>query len=276
MERNRLLEVLICTYNERIIDAVRLASTFPTSVNIIISHQYNDEKYVLDSLAITKLNLNITYIKLFGVGLSKNRNFGINFCSADYIWILDDDVSITDSSVSIITQYISKLNNPDFITFKVNDPKGEGAFKSYSEKTFEHNQITVLNVCSIEIILSQNFLNYSKITLDERFGVGSTYPTGEENILLSDMLKSGAKGFFSPHFIVSHALESSGSLLGSSSMAYSKGSLFKRLFGFKSYIIIIYFSIKKYHEYKTHISFAKFFCSIIKGAYQFNSKTYNC
>ena len=71
----------------------------------------------------------------------------------------------------------------------------------YKRKIFSHNMFSLMKVSSIEYVL-----RYSRDLpwFDTSFGLGSKYPIGEENIFLTDLLKSGFKITYLPNYLCSH------------------------------------------------------------------------
>ena len=197
-------------------------------------------------------------------GLSKSRNRAIENAIGDVCVIADDDVTYIDGYDQIIAEAFEKNKDVDIFTFQVNTPNGD-KYKNYSEKKFYHNMKSVLKVSSIEIVFNRKKIINNDINFNEHFGLGAEFSSGEENIFLRECLRKGLKIMYIPEPIVIHDKESSGSL-NKESVFLSKGALFKELFGWKSPLVNIYFSLKKYNEYKDKISLPKVVILLFEGS----------
>jgi hypothetical protein len=138
------------------------------------------------------------------IGLSKSRNYGINASRSDFIWFLDDDVKTDINKIKIVKNNIIN-NKADIYTFRIAlDDKGNLYKKYYNFKLFP--KLSILKISSIEIVVSRLFINNNNILFDERFGLGSKYPKGEENIFILDCYKRKARIIHIPKIIVIHKL----------------------------------------------------------------------
>lgn len=103
---------------------------------------------------------------------------------------------------------------------------------------------TIMSVCSIEIVVSRS-LAKRNILFDERFGLGTDFSTGGENIMLLDALRQGVKITRHPAVIVQHPVSSSGSgSRGLSQLAFAKGAMFRRMFGFIGILLVVWFMLR--------------------------------
>ncbi|HHJ1257714.1 TPA: glycosyltransferase, partial [Proteus mirabilis] len=122
---------------------------------------------------------NVRYISTNTVGLSKSRNIGLNNAQGEYIWIMDDDVIILDSSLGEFDKMINTYQNIDMYvvryTNKLPFEKGKGKGKGKGKVI---NRFTAMSISSINMIIRRKSLGM--IRFNECFGLGSTYPSGEE------------------------------------------------------------------------------------------------
>ncbi|WP_425639525.1 glycosyltransferase family 2 protein [Algoriphagus yeomjeoni] len=162
-------------------------------------------------------------------GLSKSRNRAIEHSTADIALIADDDVVFTDDLQSKIKAGFAKFPDADILTFKILTPSGQ-PYKNYANNAFKHDRSSIYKVSSVEMVVKVSKLKEAGLKFDERFGLGTSYPSGEEMIFLNDALNKGLNIYFIPEYIVSHPLESSGKILDDKYFR-SKGALIRRLYG---------------------------------------------
>ena len=122
------LEIIISTLLDGIFN-IKINNNF----NYLIIHQIpnkNNKKY---EQFIKNLPSNVRYISTNTVGLSKSRNIGLNNAQGEYIWIMDDDVIILDSSLGEFDKMINTYQNIDMYvvryTNKLPFEKGKGKGK---------------------------------------------------------------------------------------------------------------------------------------------------
>lgn len=216
-------------------------------------------------------NSNIRVISVKDKGLSKSRNLAIANAIGDIIIPTDDDVIYNKYVVEIVNQTFQNLKI-DIATFKISTPEGH-PFKKYSIYPFFHTIRTLLKVSSIEIAIRVDSIRNTEIFYDEKFGLGSEYPSGEENIYLTDALKKGLSIQYLPETIAIHPHITSGKLLDTE-MLETKGAVFCRLFGYKALLYFLPFAFKKKVIInKQNISTIKCISLLFKGFYKYRRKT---
>ncbi len=224
-----------------------------------------------------KRNLNLTVSHLLidqltekdEKGLAKSRNRAILLAQKDICLISDDDLEyFNDLEENIIKSFKDNME-ADIITFCVQTPDNQ-PYKRYKEKSFWHTKKTIMRVSSVEIAFRLDSINKVNLRFDERFGLGSNFPTGEEIIFLSDALDKGLKILYIPINIVIHPIESSGKNYESIKLIEAKGAMFYRLFGFLGYGVSVLFAFKKSKE--SPYSLIKFYKLMINGIIKFRRK----
>jgi len=213
-----------------------------------------------------KSEYNEEYIKSFlEKGLSKSRNKAIENCTSDIGLISDDDVEYLDNIETIITKAFEENPEADIITFQFLKNKNTLYKTNYKKEKFWHNIYTLAKVSSVEIAFRVDKIKSKNIKFDETFGLGSNFPTGEEYIFLSDALKSGLKILYIPIPIVIHPDESSGGqFFNNHLLIESKGAVFYRIFGVKSYFVSFMFALKKHKM--ANMGFFRFYRIMLQGA----------
>jgi glycosyltransferase involved in cell wall biosynthesis len=197
-------------------------------------------------------------------GLSKSRNRALEFCNSDIALISDDDVIYLENIEDIITKAFYKNPEADIITFQFLKDENTLYKKNYKEKKIWHNIYSLARVSSVEIAFRMDKIKNKSIKFDENFGLGSIFTTGEEYVFLSDALKKGLKILYLPIPILIHPDQSSGGqFFDNSLLIESKGALFYRIFGLKSYLVSLIFAFKKYKQ--SNMSFFGFYKLMING-----------
>jgi glycosyltransferase involved in cell wall biosynthesis len=202
-------------------------------------------------------------------GLAKSRNLAIDESRADICLISDDDLEYIDSiEESILNAFRDNLK-ADIITFEVQTPDNR-PYKRYKTEPFWHTQKSIMSVSSVEIAFRRDSIMSANLKFDNRFGLGSEYPTGEEVIFLSDGLKSGLKILFIPIPIVIHPIESSGKNYDNPTLIRAKGAMFYRIFSLLGYGASLLFAFKKY-KISPH-SMLEFYRLMVEGIEDYRSK----
>ena len=200
-------------------------------------------------------------------GLAKSRMLGILSSNADLIWIADDDIEVVPEGAIEAFSALESSGN-DFITTKyaINETQER---KSYSGQVFNHSNLSIMKVSSIEIIINkQNILNLG-VGFDTRFGLGAKYKSGEENVFLADILSKGGKGQYLPIVTSIHREVTSGGDFSNPLTNISKGAIVKRVFGWWGLPILFAFYGRKFinQEIKALQSFTCVFASL-KGFFR--------
>lgn len=222
------------------------------------------KKYLVINQCESQILYNDNFSNFSEYGLSRSRNRAIKNAESELCLIADNDVYYNDNSFNIVENYFSLYPDADILTFMVQTPTGN-LFKEYKNNFFWHNKLTISRVSSIEIAFKRSSIVGKEILFDERFGLGSKYPTGEEYIFLNDALKKGLKIAFIPEVIVYHPMESSGSNFKNTKLIIAKGAMIRRVFGRLGIFICLYFSLRKYN--KSDFNFMSFFTYICSGFY---------
>lgn len=208
----------------------------------------------------------LRYIHMRDYGLSKSRNLAIDESHTDYLLFADDDIEhLPNAFASIVEAF--EATGADILTMRIQTPDGL-PFKSYRANEFQHSLRTLFKTNSIEIAIKTSSIKNSNLRFDERFGLGSTYPTGEEIIFLIDAHRSNLRIHYYPLTIVTHPKESSGGALsGNPQLIQAKGAMFARIFGYIAFPYCFLFALKHYK--KSGFSFYNFSSLIFKGCYSF-------
>ena len=133
---------------------------------------------------------------------------------------------------------------------------------------------SIMKVSSIEIAFRINSIKIKNLKFDEKFGLGTNNPTGEEAIFLSDALKQGLKILYIPLPIVFHPKESSGGMFKDNpKLIRAKGAMFYRIFGIWGYLVSFLFALKKYRM--SNYKFFKFLTYMLEGINKYKKEINN-
>lgn len=169
---------------------------------IIVDQNSNDKvKNIADKY---KDKIDIKYIKSKKLGLSYNRNIGIEVAKGEIIAFPDDDCVYEIDTLEKVTNFF----------------KGNKDYKIYSCKTMDFNKIDSFikmndGICKIEstnisktVCSITFFVNFGKkenyTKFDERLGVGAEFGAGEETDYVLDLLNKGYKGKYFGENIIYH------------------------------------------------------------------------
>jgi len=207
----------------------------------------------------------IEYFSMNERGLSKSRNFALTHAEGDILVIADDDIWFVDDFSKLLDQHYLQYPDADFITFNnicdVSPP----------QKSYQHNLKSVLGISSWKISFKKSSFQKMGMQFDERFGLGSDFIAGEENIFLFEALKNGLVGYHVAAALVCHQDLSTGYKYNDK-LALTKGAIQARLLGRLAYLTAFITSLRKYSEYRGQITYCKFLTNIFKGVYLFRSR----
>ena len=202
-------------------------------------------------------------------GLSRSRNHTLEHAKGEICLLSDDDLEYKKNIESAILEAFDNNPDADIITFQIETPEGE-PFNNYSEKQLIHNKRSIMRAASVEIAFKRSSIEEAGLKFDENFGLGAKFPTGEENIFLSDALDKGLNVLYIPEPIVIHPAESSGQDYNDPGLVQAKGAMFERIFGWQGYGVSFLFAFKKYKESK--YSLFGFYSLMLEGAKNYRRK----
>ncbi len=242
-----MLSIIIPTLGNRLIELKRLLSSLQsqTSKQFEIICVVQDNHEAVKSL-LKQYDLNIKVLLLNRYGLSYARNEALKHVGEDvtYITFSDDDCWYPPHAIERVQQL--GFGFKTCYCFQIFDPTIEKYYKSYSNKLDENISLrNSLKISSIEIFVSKSIIN-TGILFDERFGLGTKYPSGEENIFLFDIINQGYEIKYFPEIIVYHLKPI---WKNKEYIFKGKGALFARLYGnLKAFFLIYVYAILKYRH----------------------------
>lgn len=199
------------------------------------------------------VDFNISIILSETRGLLISRNLALNYASAPIILLADDDCRYFENTVETILAETEKNTASDILTFQALNDSGKLLNpKNTSATVRPHSKRSLMHVSSIEIVVRKSLVAYEPKLFDERFGLGTKYNTGGENIMLLDCLRRKVIITQHPTVIVRHPKVSSGTgKNGLEQLAFAKGAMFRRMYGRLGGLLLLGFMIHKrltHHE----------------------------
>ncbi len=266
LNQNKMINVIVPTLGTRVEEIKRLLNSLENqsykNINVIIISQ--DNHNVIENI-LRGYKLELKHIKLEKKGLSYARNQGLEFVKSGIITFSDDDCWYPENAFEKV---IKKFKNNDVsaLSFQIYDPEVQKFYKEYPMDSIKVlNFREVLKISSIEFFINLNEFDREDLIFDERFGLGTNYPSGEENILLVDLLKKKYKISYINEIIVFHKKKDQGSNVINSRTFIGKGPLFKRMKGTVPGIgMLTIFLINKFNSIERPIySFGKSLSELI-------------
>lgn len=197
-------------------------------------------------------------------GLSKSRNIAISKSTSDIILLSDDDMTYVDNYKEIVKDAYKKYKDADIIAFYVSSENPNNI-----KKKLKYGKINFLNsfkIQSVQLSIKLESIKNHEILFDENFGAGTNLYMGEENIFLSDCIKSKLKIYSYPVEIARLSNRESTWFNGYDEKYFQvKGACFYRISKLFWLILSLQFIVRKRNEYKNSITSLKAFSNMIKG-----------
>ncbi|WP_243388120.1 glycosyltransferase family 2 protein [Bacillus kexueae] len=212
---------------------------------LIIVSQDNHE-VVDEIISGVPIKEKCNHVRMNKKGLSIARNEGMKYVKGDIVTFSDDDCWYPPEAFANIVERIRR-EDAGAMCFQIFDPLCEQYYKDYGDREEQIDSIMRLfNVSSIEIFINLNKIDRKHVSFDERFGVGGIYPSGEENIFLTDLFKKGYQINYVPEIVVYHKKKSLAQIKMNDNQIIGKGALFRRIFSPPvALILTIAFVLKK-------------------------------
>ncbi len=206
-------------------------------------------------------------------GLSKSRNMLLQNADGDVVIIGDDDVEYLDDYLEIVENAYKKHTDADIIVFCFTHEKGKETRVRYTED-FKMNMMNISKAASVEISFKRQSILDAGIQFNNNIGLGTAFPTGEENAFLADALRAGLKIYHVPKTIcVAQEAERITETYDMSDYIMDKGAsyhcIYKKMFPLYSIAFII---LKKKSIFKD-VSVIKAFSLMCKGKKKYKEAT---
>ena len=206
-------------------------------------------------------------------GLSKSRNECIRNSNADICLIADDDVIYVDDYEKIIVRAHKKFKDADIIAFEVPSTNLDRP-SSVINKNKRLDFIGSMKLSSFQISFKLDSIKKNNLEFDEKFGAGSQYKMGEENIFLFDCLKKGLKIYFVKEKIANVSHDESTWFDGYNSRYFRDlGAIYTRMSSKIGKLLLLQFLVRKFNLYSNEISILEAWKAGSEGCKKFKSKS---
>ena len=212
------LDILIAAYGpESLENIARLNHPKHPGVRYIVGWQKYDVTKIPECLKTRsdfKLHLEDS------IGLCNNRNSLLNVSDAPLVLISDDDLEYSASQLENLLRAWEENPDAHFLTFRYHSdyfpkhyPKYSFNLKKAPKGYFVTSMELSLNIKNIR----RDFGNKAIIRFDTKFGInGSMFGSGEEDLLIAEMLKLGLEGKFIPEEICTNTDSTTSERIGNS------------------------------------------------------------
>lgn len=219
---------------------------------------------------IIEQNGQATIVHSERLGLSASRNEAISYAqSEDICQIADDDMIFVDNYKEIVENAYKEFPEADVIVFYV-DLENHAIARSSIPKGRMH-YLNAMRTSSVQISFKKSSLERVGLNFDERFGIGATYGSGEENILLFDALRNGLKLYSYPVKIASlRKRESHWDRSHTPENCRKRGAIYKRMTKRWYWLLILQFAIRKRKMMLPEISLFDNIRYMFQGAREFS------
>ena len=177
------------------------------------------------------------------LGLSRSRNIAIEKSKCDFIWFLDDDVVLNSNCIQKLKKSININKYASLLTVRMSY-LDDTPYKNYTNKKIL-GRLGSLKVSSVELVVAKEFVLKNNIRFNEGLGLGSKFPSTEENVFYLDIFDEGGLIIHLPEFFLKHEfINRKKAHFSNSSILKAKGMFCYRYGGLMGFLIFIYFLVK--------------------------------
>ncbi len=163
----------------------------------------NDNNKVEEIVNKYKDEIVVKYIKSDKIGLSYNRNIGIEMAKGQIIAFPDDDCVYEDDTLEKVIKFFEENDDYRLYSCKTMDANKVDYFKKMYDGRCEIISTNIMDTLT-SITFFINFKNDNYTKFDEKLGVGGEYGSGEEIDYVLDLLSKGYKGKYFGENIIYH------------------------------------------------------------------------
>lgn len=193
-------------------------------------------------------------------GLSKSRNLALQACRSKWLWFQDDDIDLIVENIPRLIRFLES-SDCDIVLGKIGslENKEEG-YKDYAR--FDVNPILLsLRVSSIEIIVRCSFARDKEVSFDECLGLGSNFPSCEENLFFYDaVVRNKARYDVYNEYICRHTTMAEGRNVDYEGRYRARGYMLGRMRSTISPIVIAWWSIRYARDEVSRVNRFKAMC----------------
>ena len=134
------------------------------------------------------------------IGLSRSRNMLIKNATGDVCIMGDDDVEYLPGYLEAVKEAYEQLPKADIIAFRFTHEKGRETRARYS-KIKRLRLWNISKVASVEITFKRESIINAGLSFNNEIGLGTSFPSSEENAFLADALRAGLRIYHVPKTI---------------------------------------------------------------------------
>jgi glycosyltransferase involved in cell wall biosynthesis len=171
----------------------------PSKIEVIIVDQ-NPQGYLKDIIDLYQHKIKVLYKHSNRLGLSLNRNIGLDLANGEIIGFPDDDCCYLPETLNEVLNAFKKTN-ASLVLGKLVDPiTREDAIKKWPTKSRRLHKFNFYK-CSSSATM---FTRKSSIRFDEEFGVGARWGSNEDAIYIYQHIKKNLNCTYNPNVVVLH------------------------------------------------------------------------
>lgn len=141
------------------------------------------------------------------IGLSGSRNAGIRESSGDYLIFIDDDASVKEDFIRVLSNMISRYNSVNAFCGRLIDPTQNIPFSVL----FKNNKDKKLSRLDFQYFMGSAHVLSRKIIrkigyYDERFGSGAKFFGSEETDIFFRLKTAGEQVLYLPELVFFHPI----------------------------------------------------------------------
>ena len=177
------------------------------------------------------------------LGLSRSRNIAIEKSKCDFIWFLDDDVVLNSNCIKKIKNSLKINKYASLLTVRMSF-LDDSPYKNYKNKK-TLGRFGSLKVSSVELVVAKKFVLEKNIRFNEGLGLGSKFPSTEENVFYLDIFDEGGLIIHFPEFLLKHEfINRKKAHFSDITILRAKGMFCFRYGGPVGFLIFIYYLVK--------------------------------
>lgn len=197
-------------------------------------------------------------------GLARSRNRALSNASASLCYFCDDDIQLSPEAPRLVVEAFERHPDADVLIFE-RAQSFAPTDRAVRGDSMLPTPLRLLGVSSIQVAFKREAVARKGIQFDERFGLGSEFPSSEEAIFLVECWKSGLRIEWTSEVVATHPVESSGLSYDTPLLAEAKGAVLARLFGQAWLLFALAFAFKSYPLYARHMNPVGFLSRMRRG-----------
>lgn len=218
----------------------RLIDYLPNNVSFFIVSQ--NENFNSNESVSGRIKL----VRSTDTGLSKSRNLILDSVERGWLWIQDDDFELDLDEVFDLALLITNCDS-DAVFVKVKSLESPDKF--YKDYSFfnKHSILNSFKLSSIQIVLNRNAQSLiNGLRFDERFGLGSSQPCGEECKFLFELFCNTNSVFYSDIAPSFHTTKIENRNISHLDNMYARGALLSEIPAKYGLPLLLYWMMRRF------------------------------